>query len=146
MVAVIDRGCDRSDDGRSHLPDLRLVPSRARRTGWRPSGSSALGQARVGRGVALVVLASVSILVAVSLLQSLVGTGSVSTAGGAQTSVSGGRPAPESPHPYVVVPGDTLWSIAEASQPHGDISALVDQLSAELGGRPLQAGERIVVP
>ncbi|MHB1535478.1 MAG: LysM peptidoglycan-binding domain-containing protein [Acidimicrobiales bacterium] len=47
---------------------------------------------------------------------------------------------------WVVEPGDTLWSIAVASGAHGDIRPLVDRLSAEVGGRPLAVGQRIVVP
>jgi hypothetical protein len=47
---------------------------------------------------------------------------------------------------WIVHPGDTLWTIALASGAHGDIRPLVDKLSAEVGGQPLQPGERIVVP
>lgn len=47
---------------------------------------------------------------------------------------------------WVVRPGDTLWSIALASGARGDIRPLVARLSAEVGGRPLQPGERIQVP
>jgi nucleoid-associated protein YgaU len=47
---------------------------------------------------------------------------------------------------WVVRPGDTLWSIAEQSRAAGDPRAVVDWLSAEVGGRPLQAGERVVLP
>ena len=47
---------------------------------------------------------------------------------------------------WVVRPGDTIWSIAEAVEPHGDVRPLVDRISAELGGRPLHAGERLNIP
>jgi hypothetical protein len=47
---------------------------------------------------------------------------------------------------WVVRPGDTLWSIALACGDNGDIRPLVDQLSAEVHGEPLQVGERISVP
>ncbi|HEX6393242.1 MAG TPA: LysM peptidoglycan-binding domain-containing protein [Acidimicrobiales bacterium] len=47
---------------------------------------------------------------------------------------------------WVVRPGDTIWSIAEAVEPHGDVRPLVDRISAELGGRPLYAGERLNIP
>lgn len=59
-----------------------------------------------------------------------------------------GSPAAAQPAPrvWVVRPGDTLWSIALASGGQGDIRPLVDRLSAEVGGRPLQPGERIRVP
>ena len=47
---------------------------------------------------------------------------------------------------YVVQPGDTIWGIARAAQPRGDVRPLVDRLAAERRGRPLRVGERIVVP
>lgn len=47
---------------------------------------------------------------------------------------------------WIVRPGDTLWGIALASGAKGDIRPYVDRLSSEVGGRPLQVGERIVLP
>ncbi len=47
---------------------------------------------------------------------------------------------------YVVAPGDTLWSIARHLVPEGDVRPVVDSLAAHRNGRPLQAGERIVLP
>jgi LysM repeat protein len=44
---------------------------------------------------------------------------------------------------YVVQPGDTYWSIARHLQPGGDVRALVDKLSSEHGGAPLQPGEQL---
>jgi LysM repeat protein len=61
----------------------------------------------------------------------------IGSAGGAQPAVA---------HLYVVKPGDTLWSIALASGAKGDIRPLVDRLSAEVQGRPLQPGQQILVP
>lgn len=49
-------------------------------------------------------------------------------------------------HVVVVAPGDTLWSIAASSGVKGDLRPLVDELSAEVHGQPLQVGERITVP
>ncbi|MBV8980126.1 MAG: LysM peptidoglycan-binding domain-containing protein [Acidimicrobiia bacterium] len=46
---------------------------------------------------------------------------------------------------YVVQPGDTYWTIARRLQPSGDVRALVDSLSSEHGGSPLQPGEQLVV-
>ena len=65
----------------------------------------------------------------------------------------GGGPlaAPEAPAArggaavYVVQPGDTYWSIARHLQPSGDVRALVDQLSSEHGGAPLQPGEQLAL-
>ncbi len=47
---------------------------------------------------------------------------------------------------YVVQPGDTLWEIARALQPKGDVRPLVGKLAQQRGGAPLQVGERIVLP
>jgi hypothetical protein len=47
---------------------------------------------------------------------------------------------------WVVRPGDTLWGIVEAAGIKGDPRPVVDKLSSELGGRPLQVGETISVP
>jgi hypothetical protein len=46
----------------------------------------------------------------------------------------------------IVQPGDTLWSIARRVQPTGDVRPLVSRLDALRDGRPLQAGETIVIP
>lgn len=47
---------------------------------------------------------------------------------------------------YVVRPGDTLWEIARALQPLGDVRPLVQWLAALRGGAPLRVGERLVLP
>ena len=65
----------------------------------------------------------------------------------------GGGPlaAPETPAArggvaaYVVQPGDTYWTIARRVQPTGDVRALVDRLSSEHGGAPLQPGQQLVI-
>jgi hypothetical protein len=49
-------------------------------------------------------------------------------------------------HVWVVQPGDTLWGIAERLEPGTDVRPLVDALSRQVHGRPLQAGERLLVP
>jgi hypothetical protein len=45
-----------------------------------------------------------------------------------------------------VQPGDTLWSIARAAQPEGDVRELVLELTIARKGAPLQVGEHIDVP
>jgi LysM repeat protein len=50
------------------------------------------------------------------------------------------------PSVYVVQPGDTVWSIARALHPHGDIAPLVAEISAANGGVSLDVGQRLVVP
>jgi hypothetical protein len=47
---------------------------------------------------------------------------------------------------YVVQPGDTLWSIARAAHPAGDLRPYVDRMAARLHGQPLQPGQRIEAP
>jgi hypothetical protein len=46
---------------------------------------------------------------------------------------------------HVVQPGDTLWSIARALHPSGDIRAVVDQLETRAGGATLVPGQRVRV-
>lgn len=47
---------------------------------------------------------------------------------------------------YIVQPGDTLWKIARALQPDGDVRPLVYELGKARGGAPLRVGERITMP
>ena len=47
---------------------------------------------------------------------------------------------------FTVQPGDTLWSIARAAQPEGDVRELVHELTVARKGAPLQVGEHIDVP
>ena len=54
--------------------------------------------------------------------------------------------APVAKTTHVVAPGDTLWSIARELAPEGDVRPVVDALAAHRNGRPLQVGERIVLP
>ena len=69
------------------------------------------------------------------------------------TATLGGVPAsaPEGPFPragarvVIVQPGDTVWSIARAAMPDGDIRGLVDELVASHDG-PLEPGDRLLVP
>lgn len=53
---------------------------------------------------------------------------------------------PASQRVYVVQPGDTLWRIARAVEPRGDVRPVVDRLSQGRRGRPLRVGERVVLP
>ncbi|HVM02376.1 MAG TPA: LysM domain-containing protein [Acidimicrobiales bacterium] len=54
--------------------------------------------------------------------------------------------APVAETSYVVRPGDTLWGIARAAQPSGDVRPLVQWLARQRGGAPLRVGERLVLP
>ena len=46
---------------------------------------------------------------------------------------------------HVVRSGDTLWSIARAAQPTGDVRPLVERLSQQTGAR-VDVGMRVEVP
>lgn len=88
-------------------------------------------------------------LAAAILLGLLVGLQALFGRPGGGPLASVGSPAAAQPavaRVWVVHPGDTLWSIALASGARGDIRPLVAQMSAEVGGRPLQPGERIRIP
>jgi hypothetical protein len=47
---------------------------------------------------------------------------------------------------WIVRPGDTLWSIAEAVDPRGDVRPLVDRMAAAAGSTVLYPGEAIAIP
>jgi len=47
---------------------------------------------------------------------------------------------------YVVQAGDTMWDIARAFQPHGDVTGLVRTMVRSHGGPELAVGERLVLP
>ncbi len=75
-------------------------------------------------------------------------TASASASAGASQSGIG---AAAGAHPvqgqvWIVRPGDTVWGIVEAAGFKGDPRPVVDELSAQLGGRALQVGEAIAVP
>jgi hypothetical protein len=69
------------------------------------------------------------------------------TGGGplASTGAPGG-PQPAALRVWTVRPGDTLWTIAVAVDPHGDVRPLVDRMAASLGGTTLHPGEAIPIP
>lgn len=46
---------------------------------------------------------------------------------------------------HVVQAGETLWGIARAAHPHGDVRPVVDRLARQLAGDTLVPGSRIVV-
>jgi nucleoid-associated protein YgaU len=63
----------------------------------------------------------------------------------AATGAPGGL-QPAATRVWVVRPGDTLWSIAEAVDPGGDVRPLVDRLAAQVRSTALFAGETIAIP
>jgi hypothetical protein len=48
--------------------------------------------------------------------------------------------------PYVVRPGDTLWSIAVRLDPTGDPRPVVTRLAAQVGSDTVVPGEQLVIP
>jgi hypothetical protein len=68
--------------------------------------------------------------------------------GGSPLATAGapGGPEPAAGRLWIVRPGDTLWSIAVALDPRGDVRPLVDRLDAEVGGTLLYPGESIAIP
>jgi hypothetical protein len=118
----------------------RPLPVRQFRPGTRTPEVQAMYRRRRIVVAGLVVAAGLVLLIA---LQAVLGRSD----GGPLTTIgSAGRAQPAAAHLYVVKPGDTLWSIALASGAKGDIRPLVDRLSSEVHGRPLQPGQQILIP
>jgi len=63
----------------------------------------------------------------------------------ATTGAPGGL-QPAASRVWIVRSGDTLWTIAEAMDPRGDVRPLVDRLAAEVGSTTLYPGESIAIP
>ncbi len=123
----------RTHGGRAAVPAARVV--RPRRVGPRRRASEATyRRRRAVVGTALAVFVAVG---AVTAYDVLAGSGSV------PASAVASQPARSS---VVALPGDTLWSIAEAH--HGDIPLMryVDQLVALNGGASIFAGQSVVLP
>lgn len=68
--------------------------------------------------------------------------------GSGPLSAAGARPGAElaADRVWVVQPGDTVWTIAQAAEPGADVRALVDEIDSELKGAPIYPGERIRIP
>ncbi len=94
------------------------------------------------RVVTLMALVAVALVAVTGVRLALAGSG-----GGALTaSGSSGASSSSAGHVYVVQPGDSLWSIVEATSRGGDPRPEVDRLAAQLDGRPLLPGQRLVLP
>lgn len=122
-------------------PALHLVPPIQRRSRARRRAST-----RVYRRRRLVVgvLVAVLLLAAGALLGRL-GGGPLTAPETAPAAATTHAPAPPRLL-HVVQPGDTLWVIARALQPTGDVRPLVDKLEASRHGQPLRVGEVISLP
>jgi hypothetical protein len=105
------------------------------------------GAARVYRrrqAAALAMVVLVVLLGGLALRAALVGAGGGPLS--APGSAGGAGLEPASTRVHVVAPGETLWSIVRARGDRGDPRPVVDRLEAELGRRPLQVGQRLVLP
>ena len=114
-------------------PHLRLVPPPARRL----PRSAVYRRRRFAVIVALFVTVFLLVLAARAALGAL---GGGPLAASETPAARGGAAAV-----FMVQPGDTYWTIARRLQPTGDVRALVDKLSSEHGGGPLQPGEQLVL-
>jgi hypothetical protein len=65
-----------------------------------------------------------------------------------RTSADAGHGRPPVRPTAVVQPGETLWAIARRVAPAADPRVTIDRLSRlnDLGGRPIVAGQRLVLP
>lgn len=83
----------------------------------------------------------VAVVVALALVVAVGRVGA--TLGGSPLVAPERPPAPQSVGPYVVQPGDSLWSIAQALDPGADPRPLVDELARDRDNAPLRPGEVI---
>jgi hypothetical protein len=131
---------------------LRLVAVPCGRTARQSPARSRPGAGvyRRRRAVALLVLVLVLVLLLVAVAGGLVSRAALAGPGGGPLATTGssgvGIMEPAVAHIHVVRPGETLWSIVGASGTRGDPRPAVDRLAAQLGGRPLQVGQRLVLP
>ena len=127
----------------SSSPALRLQPARRPRPDLRvlEGGRSPRAVARYQRR-RLVVAAVASFL----LLGGALVTGRLVTGSSSPTSAAASGAAGVAAPTVVVQPGDTLWSIAGAIAPDGDVRITVDQLVALNGSSPIVPGQELVLP
>lgn len=113
---------------------------------WRSCGP---GQARDQRGPLRLwrVLTAGGLAVVIVCCGFAIRTALGRTGGGplATTGAPGGS-KPAAVQVWIVRPGDTLWSIAEAVDPNGDVRPLVDRLAGEARGPTIYPGESIDIP
>ena len=113
-------------------PRAQAPRAEAPRAQARPAGAVRLTR----RGRVVVVLLALVAVLAIGLLvgQSAVATDEAGT--------------PEPTRVVVVNPGDTLWDIASAAAPDGDVRAMVNRIIKlnALDGGLVDAGQRLMVP
>ena len=122
--------------------DLPAAARMRRRPPVRPHPSVYRRRRLLAAGLLLLVIAAV--LVAAQSTLAGTGGGPLTATGAAAAEV--GPMSPADTAVWVVRPGDTLWSIAEALDPRGDVRPLVDRLSSEVHGGDIYPGETIPLP
>ena len=111
-----------------------------------PGRPRAVAVYRRRRAVALALLLMGAVVVGLAVRAVLAGPGPGGrTVTGTQAS-SIGLMQPAAVHVHIVQPGETLWSIVRATGGSGDPRPAVDRLERQLGGKPLQVGQRLVLP
>ena len=91
------------------------------------------------RVVAVVLVAALAVVLVLAVRAGM------ATLGGVPASAPEGNITGPPARVVVVQPGDTVWTIARAVQPDGDVRPLVDALLADHPA-PLQPGDRLLVP
>ncbi len=93
-------------------------------------------------------MAAVGILVLLMFLVAIAADAALARIGGGPLTTTDATSGQETvaAQEWVVKPGDTIWSIAQALDPRGDVRPLVDRLSEEVGNAPLYPGEVIRLP
>ena len=100
---------------------------------------------RLAAGVALLTLFTVAGLATRTLSESPGGI-PASAPGRTPAAAAGAGPSGGPPvATYLVQPGDTLWSIAEALGVHG-VAGFVDEVAELNGGASLEVGQLLVLP
>lgn len=131
-------------------PALRLVDDRARVDAVEARLARLRAQRRLAARFRRRRLAAVAGLVATGAVATFVVAplDAATLGGGARPSAGPGAAAEVPPSgEWVVAAGDTLWSIARAIQPSGDVRALVDRLVEANGGDvTLRVGARVALP
>ena len=122
-------------------PALRLVPNR---TKSRRSMRVVYRRRRLVAVALILIVLSLSVIGAVAAVRTAVGAFGGGPLTSPESSIVDARPAAAAS--YVVRPGDTLWSIAKALHPSGDLRPYVDRLATRMHGQPLQPGQRITLP
>ena len=114
---------------------------------WAPGRVSGRGRER--QAVLLIRrTATIGLLALVVLCVGIAARAALGRIGGGPLATTGapGGIEPAASRVWIVRPGDTLWSIAEAVDPHGDVRPLVDRLAGEVRGTSIYPGETIALP